>query len=63
MEKTFAFWKAVFDAGVFTNPVMPPAVPENSCRLRTSYIATHTDDQLEYVLDTFGKVGKALAVI
>ncbi len=63
MEKTFAFWKAVFDAGVFTNPVMPPAVPENSCRLRTSYIATHTDDQLDYVLDTFGKVGKALAVI
>ncbi len=63
MEKTFAFWKAVFDAGVFTNPVMPPAVPENSCRLRTSYIATHTDDQLEYVLDTFGKVGKALGVI
>ncbi len=63
MEKTFAFWKAVFDAGVFTNPVMPPAVPENSCRLRTSYIATHTDEQLDYVLDTFGKVGKALGVI
>lgn len=63
MEKTFAFWKAVFDAGVFTNPVMPPAVPENSCRLRTSYIATHTDDQLDYVLDIFAKVGKALGVI
>ena len=63
MDKTFMFWKAVFDAGVFTNPVMPPAVPENSCRLRTSYIATHTDDQLDYVLDTFGKVGKKLGVI
>jgi len=50
MEKTFVFWKELFDAGVFTNPVMPPAVPENSCRLRTSYIATHTDDQLDYVL-------------
>jgi 8-amino-7-oxononanoate synthase len=63
MEKTFVFWRAVFDAGIFTNPVMPPAVPENSCRLRTSYIATHTDDQLDYVLDVFGKVGKELAVI
>jgi 8-amino-7-oxononanoate synthase len=63
MEKTFAFWRAVYDAGVFTNPVMPPAVPENSCRLRTSYIATHTDDQLDFVLETFEKVGKQLAVI
>jgi 8-amino-7-oxononanoate synthase len=63
MEKTFVFWKQLFDLGVFTNPVMPPAVPENSCRLRTSYIATHTDEQLEYVLETFKKVGKALAVI
>ena len=63
MEKTFVFWKQLFDAGVFTNPVMPPAVPENSCRLRTSYIATHTDDQLDHVLSAFEKVGKALAVI
>jgi 8-amino-7-oxononanoate synthase len=63
VDKTFVFWKEVFDAGVFTNPVMPPAVPENSCRLRTSYIATHTDEQLDYVLDVFEKVGKKLAVI
>jgi 8-amino-7-oxononanoate synthase len=63
MDKTFIFWKQLFDAGVFTNPVMPPAVPENSCRLRTSYIATHTDDQLDHVLETFAKIGKALAVI
>ena len=63
MEKTFIFWKALFDSGVFTNPVMPPAVPENSCRLRTSYIAEHTDDQLDHVLETFEKVGKQLGVI
>lgn len=63
VDKTFGFWKTLFDAGVFTNPVMPPAVPENSCRLRTSYIATHTDDQLDYVLETFEKVGRKLGVI
>lgn len=63
VERTFKFWKATFDGGLFTNPVMPPAVPENSCSLRTSYIATHTDDQLDYVLDVFGKVGKKLGVI
>jgi 8-amino-7-oxononanoate synthase len=42
MEKTFLFWRKLFDAGVFTNPVAPPAVPPSQCRLRTSLMATHT---------------------
>jgi 8-amino-7-oxononanoate synthase len=56
MERTFIFWRALFDAGVFTNPVLPPAVPESSCRLRTSVMATHTRDQLDQVLEAFTKV-------
>jgi 8-amino-7-oxononanoate synthase len=56
MERTFAFWRALFDAGVFTNPVLPPAVPESSCRLRTSVMATHTREQLDQVIDAFTKV-------
>jgi 7-keto-8-aminopelargonate synthetase-like enzyme len=60
MEGTFAFWRALFDAGVFTNPVLPPAVPENSCRLRTSVMATHTREQLDQVLDAFTRVRAAL---
>ena len=56
MERTFAFWRALFDAGVFTNPVLPPAVPESSCRLRTSVMATHSRDQLDQVLDAFTRV-------
>lgn len=56
MERTFAFWRALFDAGVFTNPVLPPAVPESSCRLRTSVMATHTREQLDQVLDAFTQV-------
>ncbi len=35
LDKTFLFWRKLFDAGVFTNPVCPPAVPANECRLRT----------------------------
>src|SRR3990172_6204213 len=35
LEKTFIFWRKLFDAGVFTNPVVPPAVPPSQCRLRT----------------------------
>ena len=53
MERTFEFWRELFDAGVFTNPVLPPAVPENSCRLRTSVMATHTPEQLDRVLEAF----------
>lgn len=60
MERTFAFWRALFDAGVFTNPVLPPAVPESSCRLRTSVMATHTREQLDQVLDAFTRVRAAL---
>jgi 8-amino-7-oxononanoate synthase len=60
MESTFAFWRGLFDAGVFTNPVLPPAVPESSCRLRTSVMATHSREQLDRVLDAFTKVRAAL---
>ncbi len=63
MEHTFIFWKALFDAGVFTNPVLPPAVPESACRLRTSVMATHTRDQLDQVLEAFARVGRNLGII
>jgi len=63
VEETFKFWKELFDQGVFTNPVMPPAVPENSCRLRISLMATHTDEHIDFVLDAFARVGKRMAVI
>jgi len=62
MERMFVFWKTLFDAGVFTNPVTPPAVPENACRLRVSLMATHTDDHVDLVLDAFAKAGKRMAV-
>ena len=62
-QRTLKFWQALFDAGVYTNPVLSPAVPPGLQLLRTSYMATHTDEQLERVLATFEKVGKALDVI
>ena len=61
--KTFTFWKMLFEAGVYANAVISPAVPSNSARLRTSYIATHTQDQLDFVLEKFYKIGKNLSVI
>jgi 8-amino-7-oxononanoate synthase len=63
LDQMFVFWKQLFDAGVFTNPVTPPAVPENSCRLRISLMATHTDAQIDFVLDAFATIGRRMAVI
>jgi 7-keto-8-aminopelargonate synthetase-like enzyme len=60
---TFMIWKVLFEAGLYTNPVIPPAVPPNLSLLRTSYMATHTDAQLAFVLEQFEKVGKAVGLI
>ncbi|MGI6379963.1 MAG: aminotransferase class I/II-fold pyridoxal phosphate-dependent enzyme [Anaerolineae bacterium] len=62
-QKTFAFWRSLFEAGIYVNPVVPPAVPPNLSLLRTSYMATHTDEQMDRVLDIFGQVGKELEII
>jgi 7-keto-8-aminopelargonate synthetase-like enzyme len=45
------------------NPVRPPAVPQGRALLRTSYMATHTDAQMERVLEAFAKVGRELGVL
>jgi 8-amino-7-oxononanoate synthase len=63
MERTFLFWRKLFDAGVFTNPVMPPAVPPSACRLRTSLMATHTFEQIDFCLEQFARIGKELGVV
>lgn len=62
-EKTFLFWKGLMEEGVFVNPVVSPAVPAGRQLLRTSYMATHTDEQLEFVLNAYQNVGKSLGVI
>ncbi len=63
LEKTFVMWRKLFDAGVFTNPVAPPAVAASQCRLRTSLMATHSFDQIDYCLETFARIGRELGVI
>ncbi len=60
---TLLTWKLLFEEGVYTNPVISPAVPANLCLLRTSYMATHTDDQMSFVLAKFEKIGKMLGMI
>jgi 7-keto-8-aminopelargonate synthetase-like enzyme len=62
-EKVFMLWKALRDNGIFANPIIYPAVPKNQALIRTSYSATHTDEELDYVLECFRQAGKALSII
>jgi 7-keto-8-aminopelargonate synthetase-like enzyme len=61
--RVLLFWKALFENGVFVNPVVSPAVPQGMQLLRTSYMATHTDAQLERVLEIFGRLGREMGIL
>ncbi|MFH2069991.1 MAG: aminotransferase class I/II-fold pyridoxal phosphate-dependent enzyme [Elusimicrobiota bacterium] len=61
--KAFQMWRILFDDGVFTSPVVSPAVPEGQAIIRTSYMAIHTDEHLDHVLNAFEKAGKQLGII
>jgi 7-keto-8-aminopelargonate synthetase-like enzyme len=60
---TLKTWKQLFDNGVFVNPILSPATPPGKQLLRTSYMATHTEEQLDQVLTIFEKIGKELGLI
>ncbi|MBN1315608.1 MAG: pyridoxal phosphate-dependent aminotransferase family protein [Anaerolineales bacterium] len=62
-EKTFFAWKGLYDAGVYTNPVISPGVPKGMALLRTSYMATHTIDQIDFALQVFEQVGRKIGMI
>ena len=59
MWKTVGVWRLLFDSGIFTHPIVPPAVPPDRCRIRVSMSAEHTDEQVERVLEAFAKAAKA----
>jgi len=62
-RRAAVIWKTLFEAGVYVNMVVSPAVPEGKQLLRTSYMAIHTDAQLNKVLDIFSVVGKQVGII
>jgi len=61
--KTHEMCRLLFENGVFVNSVISPAVPQGRELLRTSYMATHTEEQLDKVLTAFEKVGRQVGVI
>ena len=61
--KTYEMCRLLFENGVFVNAVISPAVAQGRELLRTSYMATHTEDQLDRVLAAFEDVGRQMGVI
>ncbi len=60
--KAMEAWKIFFDQGIYTNVAIPPAVPSELSLLRTSYMATHTDEQVDKVLSVFRSVKEKLNI-
>ncbi|MEZ4626671.1 MAG: hypothetical protein R2912_00685 [Eubacteriales bacterium] len=46
----------LYDAGVYVNPVLPPATPATECLLRTSYMATLNEPLLDEAMDIMATV-------
>ncbi|MCD6598564.1 MAG: pyridoxal phosphate-dependent aminotransferase family protein [Bacteroidales bacterium] len=61
--RTISAWWALLNHGVYVNAILSPAVPKGQQLLRTSYMATHTDEQLDKVLATFEEAGKEIGLI
>ncbi|PKN02020.1 MAG: 8-amino-7-oxononanoate synthase [Elusimicrobia bacterium HGW-Elusimicrobia-1] len=59
----FQMWRMLYDGGIFASPVVAPAVPEGHAIIRTSYTAAHTEEDLDFVLEKFAKIGADLGII
>lgn len=58
--KAFQFTQRLYEEGVFATPAIYPAVRYGEAIVRTSYMATHTDKDLDHVLDIFAKLAREL---
>jgi glycine C-acetyltransferase len=61
--KTMDLTRHLFDSGIFVCPIVHPAVPKGTERLRTCLMATHTDEDVSQALDAFESAGNALGLI
>lgn len=60
---TMEFAKAIFQKGVYAPGIRPPTIPEGKSRIRTSLMASHTDEQIDKVLAVFESEGRRLHII
>lgn len=62
-DKTFEVTKLAFDAGVFINPVIPPACAPQDTLVRFALMATHTKEQVDYAIDKLTQCFKQLDIL
>ena len=53
----------LFESGVFAQGIAFPTVARDKARVRTIVTATHTREDLQFALDTFGRVGRSLGIV
>jgi len=61
--RAFQMWKRLYEEGVFVNVFISPGVPQGRQMMRTSYMSTHENEHLDFIIDTFSKVGKEIGLI
>lgn len=61
--KAFLMRKRLEEEGIFVNPVISPAVPKDQALIRISLMATHTEEQISFALETIHRVGKELGIV
>jgi 8-amino-7-oxononanoate synthase len=60
MMKTLKVWRTLYEAGIYANAALPPSVTPEMSLLRTSYMSTHTDSQIDRILETFRQLKGSL---
>lgn len=63
IDKTFMVTKLAYEAGVFINPVIPPACAPQDTLVRFALMATHTEDQVERGVQILKKIFKDQGII
>jgi 8-amino-7-oxononanoate synthase len=59
----FSFAQKLYENGVFATPVVSPAVPEGCALLRTSYMASHSEAELDYALGVLERLGREFGIL
>ena len=62
-ELAFAMWRKLYDSGVFVNVFISPGVPQGRQMMRTSYMSSHEDEHLDFIINAFKTVGKEIGLI
>ena len=63
IDKTFLVTKLAYEAGVFINPVIPPACAPQDTLVRFALMATHTEEQVERGVQALAKIFRAQGII